>query len=82
MAKNNVGSLYYEILLSPDGYKKGAAKIRKEDADLASYLKKSAKDILSEKDKIRAEAERASKGQLATKRRRPEEACRNLQVDR
>ena len=61
MAKNNVGSLYYEILLSPDGYKKGAAKIRKEDADLASYLKRSAKDTLSEKDKIRAEAERASK---------------------
>lgn len=61
MAKNNVGSLYYEILLSPDGYKKGAAKIRKEDSDLSRYLTRSAKENLSEKEKIRADAERASK---------------------
>ena len=61
MAKNNVGSLYYEILLSPDGYKKGAAKIRKEDSDLSRHLTKSAKENLSEKEKIRADAERASK---------------------
>ncbi|MGI9459420.1 MAG: tape measure protein [Pirellulales bacterium] len=61
MAKNNVGSLYYEILLSPNGYKKGAAAVRKEDTNLQSYLTKSAKEALSERDKIRAEAERASK---------------------
>ena len=61
MAKNNVGSLYYEILLSPSGYKKGAAAVRKEDSNLQNYLTKSAKESLSERDKIRAEAERAAR---------------------
>ena len=73
MAKNNVGSLYYEILLSPNGYKKGAAAVRKEDTNLQNYLAKSAKESLSEREKIRAEAERALKHNWKKNANNPEE---------
>ncbi len=76
MAKNNVGSLYFEILLSPNGYKTGAAAIRKEDRDLQSHLVKAAKDGLSEREKVRAEAERASKHNWKKNADNPEERAR------
>ena len=76
MSKNNVGSLYYEILLSPNGYRSGAAAIRKEDRDLQSHLVKAAKEGLSERDKIRAEAERASRHNWKKNADNPQERAR------
>ncbi len=76
MAKNNVGSLYYEILLSPNGYKKGAAAVRKEDTNLQNFLTKSAKESLSERDKIRAEAERALRHNRKKNFNNPEERAK------
>jgi len=58
MAKNNVGSLYVEILLAPDGYKKGAAAIRRDQSALSSFLKKDIKDVLTEREAAAAEARR------------------------
>ncbi len=58
MSKNNVGSLYVEILLSPDGYKKGAAAIRRDQSALSSFLKKDIKEVMTERDAAAAEARR------------------------
>jgi hypothetical protein len=61
MAKNNVGSLYYEILLNPDGYRKGAAKVRKEQSELSAFIKRDSKEVLTEREKARLEAEKLAR---------------------
>ncbi len=58
MSKNNVGSLYVEILLSPDGYKKGAAAIRRDQSALSSFLKKDINEVMTEREAAAAEARR------------------------
>jgi hypothetical protein len=61
MAKNNVGSLYYEILLNPAGYKSGAAQIRKEDDHLQRNLTENANERISDMDRLAAKYERLHK---------------------
>ena len=61
MAKNNVGSLYYEILLNPAGYKSGAAQIRKEDDNLQRNLTENANERISDMDRLAAKYERLHK---------------------
>ena len=61
MAKNNVGSLYYEILLNPAGYKSGAAQIRKEDDNLQRSLTGNANERISDMDRLAAKYERLHK---------------------
>lgn len=61
MAKSSVGSLYYEILLNPAGYKSGAAKIRKEDDHLQRNLTENANERISDMDRLAAKYERLHK---------------------
>ena len=56
-----VGSLYYEVLLNADGVEKGAAKIRKEERSITSFIKKQQKEVLSARQQARMEAERLAK---------------------
>ena len=58
---SRVGSLYYEVLLDADGFEKGAAKLRKQERSITSFIKNQQKEILSERQKAHMEAERLAK---------------------